>query len=41
MSVDNVEMSDIVKVLEQIWIDKTESATRLRERLEKVIGWAS
>jgi len=40
MSVDNVEMNDVVKVLEQIWVDKTESATRLRERLEKVFDWA-
>jgi len=40
-SVDSIEMSDIVKVLEKIWIDKTESATRLRERIEKVFDWAT
>jgi len=34
MAVEDVELTHILKILEPIWIDKTETATRLRQRLE-------
>jgi len=39
--IDAIEMNDIVKVLEPLWLEKTESATRLRERLQAVFDWAT
>ena len=41
MPVGDVELPHIVAVLEPIWTEKTETATRLRQRLEAVIAWAT
>lgn len=41
ISVADVDVGHIQKVLEPIWYDKTETATRLRQRLEQVLSWAS
>ena len=41
MPVDQVEITHIVSVLSPIWTTKTETATRLRARLESVISWAT
>lgn len=41
LSVRDVEMSHILSVLEPIWIDRTETAKRLRGRIERVMGWAT
>jgi integrase len=40
MMVNQVELPHIVQVLEPIWIAKTETATRLRGRIESVLTWA-
>lgn len=38
--VREIEQSHIMRVLEPIWLTKTETATRLRGRLEKILNWA-
>lgn len=38
--VKDIELSHIVKILEPIWLDKTETAKRLRGRIESVLDWA-
>ena len=40
MQVRHVEMAHVLKVLEPIWREKTETASRLRGRLESVLDWA-
>ncbi|MFO8084740.1 MAG: integrase arm-type DNA-binding domain-containing protein [Desulfobacterales bacterium] len=39
--VDEIELPHILSVLEPIWHEKTETATRLRQRLEAVLSWAA
>ena len=39
--VDQIELSHMLDVLTPIWTTKTESATRLRARMESVIAWAT
>jgi integrase len=39
--VDEITVEDVLKVLKPIWIDKPETASRLRGRIEKVLGWAA
>lgn len=41
LPVDAVELAHIVKILEPIWEEKTETATRLRGRIESVLAWAT
>ena len=38
--VREVEQSHVMRVLEPIWLTKTETATRLRGRIENVLDWA-
>jgi integrase len=38
--VRDIDQSHIMRVLEPIWMEKTETAKRLRGRLEKVLDWA-
>jgi integrase len=40
LPVDEVSTPHIVKVLEAIWKDKPETASRVRGRIERVLGWA-
>jgi integrase len=40
LSVDQVTMELVLQVLEPIWTTKTETATRLRQRIETVLDWA-
>jgi integrase len=40
MSVADVAVGDVLKVLEPIWKQKPETASRLRGRIETVIDWA-
>lgn len=40
MLVDSIELPHIVHVLEPLWVTKTETATRLRGRIESVLTWA-
>lgn len=41
MSVKSIGVADVLRVLEPIWKDKTETATRLRGRIEAVLSWAT
>jgi len=41
LSVAAIETTHILKVLEPIWTGKTVTATRLRQRIESVLGWAT
>lgn len=38
--VRDVEQSHVMRVLEPIWLTKTETATRLRGRIENILDWA-
>src|SRR5665647_3394657 len=40
MLVKDVEMAHILEILNPIWTTKTETASRLRGRIERVLGWA-
>lgn len=40
LPVDQIDSDDIMKVLEPIWLDRIETAKRLRGRIEKVLDWA-
>lgn len=40
MLVSHVTMAQVLKVLEPIWFDKTETASRLRGRIESILDWA-
>lgn len=40
LPVAEVELAHVVKVLEPIWTTKTETASRLRGRMEAVLAWA-
>lgn len=39
--VDEIDANDILAVLKPIWMDKTETAKRLRQRIEAVLRWAT
>jgi integrase len=39
--VDQIERADIMQILQPIWLDKTETAKRLRGRIENVLAWAT
>nr|WP_255743576.1 site-specific integrase [Aliiroseovarius sediminis] len=40
MSMEAVMVQDVLRILEPIWLTKTETARRLRGRIEKVFDWA-
>ena len=39
--VGDIEVQDVLRVLKPIWATKTVTATRLRERIEGVLSWAT
>jgi integrase len=39
--VRDVELTHVLSILEPLWADKTETATRLRGRIEQVLDWAT
>ncbi|WP_297776342.1 integrase arm-type DNA-binding domain-containing protein [uncultured Roseovarius sp.] len=41
MMVNEIEVQDILRALEPIWSTKTETASRLRGRIENVLAWAT
>jgi integrase len=41
LSVADIEVAHVVKVLKPIWETKTETATRVRQRIENVLSWAT
>lgn len=40
-SVDQIDRSHIIRILEPIWLEKAETATRVRGRIEKILDWAA
>ena len=40
LPVEEIQNRQILRVLEPIWFTKTETATRVRARIEKVLSWA-
>ncbi len=40
LPVNSVDTAHVMRVLEPIWITKTETATRVRQRIEKIIDYA-
>ena len=40
LPVNSVDTSHVMRVLEPIWLTKTETATRVRQRIEKIIDYA-
>lgn len=41
LMVTELETNEIMQVLEPIWTEKTETATRLRGRIESILAWAT
>lgn len=41
MLVQDITTQDILRVLQPIWMDKTETASRVRGRIEAVLSWAT
>jgi integrase len=41
LPVDQIEVADVARVLSPIWQEKTETASRLRGRIEAVLAWAT
>lgn len=41
MPVQDVDIDHILKVLEPIWYTKTETASRVRQRIESILDWAT
>lgn len=41
LPVDRIDTGLVMKVLEPIWTTKTETATRVRQRIEAVLNWAT
>ena len=41
MSVADIETAHVMRVLEPIWLEKPETANRVRGRLEAILGWAT
>lgn len=39
--VEEIDLQDILSVLKPLWTEKTETATRLRQRLEGILNWAT
>jgi len=41
MDISDIELPHVLKVLEPIWRTKTETATRVRQRMEALLSWAT
>jgi integrase len=41
MPVSDVTVDDVLRILEPIWTTKTETATRVRQRIETVLDWSA
>lgn len=41
LMVTEIDTDEIMRVLEPIWTEKTETATRLRGRIESILAWAT
>lgn len=40
LSVQHIDVGLVLKVLEPIWFEKTETASRVRQRIENILDWA-
>jgi integrase len=41
LPVQSVDIDLIMKIIEPIWYDKTETASRIRQRIENILDWAT
>ena len=41
MLVQDIAVQDVLRVLQPMWLDKTETASRVRGRIEAVLSWAT
>jgi integrase len=41
MPIDAIEPRDVLRILHPIWAEKTETASRLRGRIEAILSWAT
>jgi integrase len=41
MPIDAIDTGAVMRVLEPLWVDKTETAARIRQRIEAIISWAT
>ncbi|MDU8946396.1 tyrosine-type recombinase/integrase [Ovoidimarina sediminis] len=41
MAVADINLQDVLRVLQPIWADRTETASRVRQRMEAVLSWAT
>jgi len=41
LPVDQIDVPHVLKVLEPIWNSKTETASRVRNRIERILAWAT
>ena len=41
IAVADIELAHVMRVLEPMWQDKTDTANRVRSRIEAVLGWAT
>jgi len=41
LPVSEIEINHLIRILEPIWLEKTETAKRLRGRIESVLSWAT
>jgi integrase len=41
LPVDKITVDHVLKILKPIWTEKPETASRLRGRIEKILGWAA
>lgn len=41
IGVSEIETAHVMRVIEPIWLSKTETASRVRGRIESVLGWAA
>ena len=39
--VDEIELAHVLRAVEPIWLSKTETASRLRGRVERILAWAT
>lgn len=41
LPIDGIDVNDVLKVLEPIWATKSETASRVRGRIERILDWAA
>lgn len=41
LDVSNIDTDHVIKILEPIWMERNETASRLRQRVERVLSWST